>query len=179
MFVFAQLIFCIAVKCGTCWLGGVRGQCRCCLFLASARQRPVNHKPNESQMNTAAFADHSAISCAHWSVSKTVIQSSATNSASRPFIILHKLDRLENPGFDICKSFLKILRGWINCGTGGCWCERGAAWVKICMIARRERPACCHWILILVPAAAPNNSPHIYPFSFHGMKSEDNICVRV
>lgn len=31
----------------------------------------------------------------------------------------------------------------------------------------------------LPSAAAADNSPHIYPFSFHGMKSEDNISVCV
>lgn len=108
---FAQLIFVFSVKCGRYSAGSVRGQGRRCLFFASASQGPVNHKPNESQMNTAAFADQSVISCAHWSLAEAIILSSATNSASLPLIMLHKLDRLKDQGFEICRSFRKNLEG--------------------------------------------------------------------
>lgn len=29
-----------------------------------------------------------------------------------------------------------------------------------------------------LPSVAPDNSCHIYPFSLHGMKSEDNTCLQ-
>lgn len=107
MLVFAQLIFVLSVKRGRYSLGSVRGQSRRCLFLASASQGSVNHRPNESQMNTAACADQSEISRAHCSLAEAITLSFATNSASLPLIMRHKVDQ----GFDICRSFLKILRG--------------------------------------------------------------------
>lgn len=29
------------------------------------------------------------------------------------------------------------------------------------------------------PSVAPDNGPRIYPFSLHGMKSEDDLCVSI
>ena len=55
---FVQLTSVFSMKCGRYSVGSVRGQGRHCLLFASTSQGPVNHKSNESQMNTAAFADH-------------------------------------------------------------------------------------------------------------------------
>lgn len=125
-----------------------QGPSRCCLFWASTSQGPVNHKPNESQINTAAFADQSVISCAHWSLAEAIILSSATNSPFLSLIMLHKLHRLKILGFDIFRRFLKILRRWIKLRHGWMLMWK-SPWVTICMIAWRERPACSHWIVIL------------------------------
>jgi len=62
-------------------------------------------------MNTAAFADHSVISRAHWPLAVAVILSFATSSAFLPLIMLQKLYRLNNQWFEICGSLLEQIKG--------------------------------------------------------------------
>lgn len=53
---------------------------------------------------------------------------------------------------------------------------------KICMMAWREREREASQLSLhshFLPSAALDNSPHIYPFSLPGMKSEDNISLCV
>lgn len=57
MFVFARLIFCAECDVYHTLSRQCQGPSRHRLFSASARLGPVNHTPNESPMNTAAFAD--------------------------------------------------------------------------------------------------------------------------
>lgn len=108
IFVYTQLVFVFGVKCVRYSVGSVRGQGGHSLFSASASQRPVNHKPNESQMNTAACADHRVrflVPTGRWLRRNPVLCHSATNHAAQIGSIG------KNQDFEICMGFLKILKG--------------------------------------------------------------------
>lgn len=100
---------------------------------------------------------------------EAIIMSSATDAAPLPLFMLHKLDRLK-----ILQTLLQIFpKGttYSSCSEVGCWCEKGDAWVAICMTAQRKK---ANWLSLnpLFSSLAADN----------GIKSTDDIddraCVR-